>query len=359
MRVENVEYVSRDRCGVVNGACTIGGFGRIMSCDLIIAASSMNEFNAVVSHQGYRTGSVHYLTAMNYSLVKNSLVCDEFVIEDVGIADTPTIASLFEDASRTDTFDKHYWTTGLDPQLTFENLHVDGNVGCNIAFPYAMGRAVAERPGQAYNPVLLLGASGQGKTTLLHAIGNAILTTQPDARVALISGEEFLGDTMLVHYFTFRRSYVSRLCEADVLLFDNLPDLAGNEVAQHEFFGVLSSLLKEGKQVVITSDLLPEKICGLDARIRRCLASCEIADFDRDNLRWREVDVATLAKRMDLNLHEDVVWLLAQHLRTLPEMERCCRWLSARSRLLGAKTGMDLAREYVRKFHPTGQAVSA
>ncbi|OGR29066.1 MAG: hypothetical protein A2091_01860 [Desulfuromonadales bacterium GWD2_61_12] len=352
--IENVEYDLSLRIGTIFGFCTHGsGFGDLVSCELNVHLPSKDQFDAFLSDNSYEIGSVHFVTTTCYGFAKGCYIFEKFSTTMASASDSLLLARLLDYKRLSYDYDPEAppLETGLDPQLTFDKLHTYHP----MSFAYAVGRAVAENPGQAYNPVLLFGATGHGKSTLLHAIGNAILISRPDARVVLTSGRHLIQDTRS-GFVSTRNRYIERLSEVDVLLFDNLPDLAGKEEAEHAFSFVLSSLLEEGKQVVITSDLLPEKIFGLDSRIRRCLESCEIADFDQYNsLRFREMDLAKIANAMGLNPHEDIIWLLAQNLHTKTEMERCCRWLAARARLVDAKVGMDLARDYIARFVTSGR----
>jgi chromosomal replication initiator protein len=152
---------------------------------------------------------------------------------------------------------------GLSPTLTFESFVV----GASNQFANAAAQAVAQKPGRSYNPLFFYGGSGLGKTHLMHAIGTAVRSRKPRARVIYITSEEFTNqfiNALQTHSITrFRK----RFRQADVLLIDDIHFLAGKERSQEEFFHTFNALLDSHKQIVLSSDRPPGEIKDLENRL--------------------------------------------------------------------------------------------
>jgi chromosomal replication initiator protein len=157
----------------------------------------------------------------------------------------------------------HATAEGLQPLFSFDSFVV----GASNQFAHAAARAVAERPGRSYNPLFFYGGSGLGKTHLMHAIGLAVRSRKPRARVIYITSEEFTNqfiNALQTHSIArFRR----RFRQADVLLIDDVHFLAGKERSQEEFFHTFNALLGGHKQIVLSSDRPACDIADLENRL--------------------------------------------------------------------------------------------
>ena len=170
---------------------------------------------------------------------------------------------------------------GLNPRYTFEQFVIcDGN---RLAHGAAL--AVAEQPGQAYNPLFLHGPPGLGKTHLLHAIGNYVHTYGDGLRVRYATVDTFTGDFVRAIKTGNTRAFRARFRDADVLLVDDVQFLADKLKTEEEFFHTFNALYETGSQLVITSDRAPRDIEALEARLRErfecgLVASVEAPAFD-------------------------------------------------------------------------------
>jgi len=182
----------------------------------------------------------------------------------------------------------------LHPRYTFEQFVIgEGN-----RLAHAAALAVAELPGQAYNPLFIHAAPGMGKTHLLHAIGNYVLAFGAGARVRYTTAEAFtnhfiasLGSRSLD---AFKRAYR----DADVLLIDDVQFLASKARTEEEFFHTFNALHETGRQLVLTCDRLPRALTGLEQRLRERFEAGLVADISPPD---RATRLAILRKRASID----------------------------------------------------------
>ena len=152
----------------------------------------------------------------------------------------------------------------VDPLLQFEAF-IEGK---SNRLARASSLLVSENCGGLYNPLLLYGGVGLGKTHLLHAIGNAVLKQRPDARVVYVSGERFVSDMVSALQQNRIDGFKSFYRNLDLLLVDDIQFLAGKERSQEEFFHVFNSMLESKNQLVMSCDRYPRDIKGLEDRLK-------------------------------------------------------------------------------------------
>jgi chromosomal replication initiator protein len=138
----------------------------------------------------------------------------------------------------------------LNQRFTFDRFII----GSSNRLASAACMAVADHPAQAYNPLFLYGGVGLGKTHLLHAIGNAALSQNPDINVLYVSSEKFTNDLINAIRRQQTEEFRNRYRNIDILLIDDIQFIAGKDATQEEFFHTFNTLHTAGKQVVMTSD---------------------------------------------------------------------------------------------------------
>ncbi|MBI3070714.1 MAG: chromosomal replication initiator protein DnaA [Deltaproteobacteria bacterium] len=245
----------------------------------------------------------------------------------------------------------------LNPKLSFENFVV----GPSNQFAHAAAFAVADLPGHNYNPLFIYGGVGLGKTHLLSAIGNHIRSRNPDARIFYLSSEEFMNDLINSLRFdkmdTFRAKYRS---SCDVLLIDDIQFIAGKDRTQEEFFHTFNSLYETHRQIVVTSDKVPNEIQGLEERLSSRFQWGLVADIKPPELETR---IAILKKKSEVEgffLPNDVALFLATHVSSnVRELEGSLIRLQAFASLTRREMSLDMGREVLSDlFQNRGEKVS-
>jgi len=200
----------------------------------------------------------------------------------------------------------------LNPEYTFEAFVI----GEANSFAHAAARSAAESPASSYNPLFIYGASGLGKTHLLHAIGHYVHAQYPDYVVQYVSTETFLNEYIeMIRTGTgadFRRRYRG----VDVLLIDDVQFLAGKEGLQEEFFHTFDHLYRSKSQIVLTSDTPPGSIPTLEERLRNRFQWGLVSDVQPPNLETRLAILRKKSEGEQVMPPEEVLNLIATNVRS-------------------------------------------
>ena len=152
----------------------------------------------------------------------------------------------------------------LNPKYTFDTFVV----GNNNRFAHAAAIAVADKPGESYNPLFLYGGVGLGKTHLMHAIGNRILQNNRSAKILYVTSEKFTNQMINAIKDNKNEVFRNKYRTIDVLLIDDIQFIAGKERVQEEFFHTFNALYEDKKQIIISSDKPPREIQFLEDRLK-------------------------------------------------------------------------------------------
>ena len=226
----------------------------------------------------------------------------------------------------------------LNPKYTFETFIV----GKSNQLAHAAALAVAEHPGESYNPLFLYGGTGLGKTHLLHALGQH--PSSKGKRVVYVSSETFTNDLVnaIRNQTTneFRRVYR----EIDVLLIDDIQFIAGKESTQEEFFHTFNHLHAANKQIVLSSDRHPRSIPTLEERVRSRFEGGMITDIQPPDLEMRIAILRTKADGLSVQVPDDVIDFIARKVQSnIRELEGALTRVLGYARLMNASLSVELA----------------
>jgi len=262
----------------------------------------------------------------------------------------PTLLSAPEYAPELDR-SRTALETRLNPKYTFETFVI----GSSNRFPHAAAVAVAEAPGKSYNPLLIYGDSGLGKTHLLHAIGHYVRSLYAGAAVRYVSSEEFTNEFINAIRDDRQDRFKRRYRDVDVLLIDDIQFLEGKTQTQEEFFHTFNTLHNANKQIVLTSDRAPKRLEALEDRLRNRFEWGLITDVQPPDLETR---IAILRKKaaMDrLSAPADVLEFIASKIQTnIRELEGALIRVTAFANLNRQEVDLTLAEIVLKDLIPEG-----
>ncbi len=187
-------------------------------------------------------------------------------------------------------------------------------IGTNNRFAHSASLAVAESPGNTYNPLFLYGESGMGKTHLMQAIGNFVVDELEGKNVFYISTEEFTNEMIDAIRTNTMPSFRSKFRNFDVLLIDDVHFLSKKEGTQEEFFHTFNALYEKKKQIVLTSDRPPKDIPDLEKRLVTRFEWGLLADLKSPDFETRAAILKKKADFENINLSRDVIEFIAEHI---------------------------------------------
>lgn len=244
----------------------------------------------------------------------------------------------------------------LDSQYTFENF-VEGRSN-------QLGRAaalqVALNPGRAYNPLLLYGGTGLGKTHLMYAAGNLMRANNPGMRVLYLRSEQFFSAMMKSLQDKSMDQFKRQFQQVDALLIDDIQFFAGKNTTQEEFFHTFNALFDGKQQIILTCDRYPREVENLEPRLKSRLGWGLSVAIEPPGFETRAAILAAKATERRVNLPEDVAYLIAKRMRSnVRDLEGALNTLAARSNFMGRPITVEFAQETLRDLlRAQAQAIS-
>jgi len=233
----------------------------------------------------------------------------------------------------------------LIAKYTFENFVI----GASNQFAHAASIAVANQPGEHYNPLFIYGGVGLGKTHLVNAIGHRAAAKRPTLKVVYLSSESFMNELIGSLRRDKMDEFKTRFRNTDLLILDDVQFIAGKERTQEEFFHTFNSLYESHKQIVITSDKFPKEIPGLEDRLRNRFEWGLIADIQPPDMETRVAILQKKAETEAVELPHDVAIFLASNIDSnVRELEGSLTRLGAFASLTRSTITVDLAKEVLR-----------
>ena len=223
--------------------------------------------------------------------------------------------------------------------------------GPNNQFARAAALSVAKSPGQtSFNPLLIYGGVGLGKTHLMQAIGNQVLSKQINAKVKYTTSEKFTTDFVSAIKSNKTSEFSSRYRECDVLLLDDAQFLQKKEQTQEQFFHTFNELYQRGKQIVLTTDRHPSELYGLKDRLVSRFQSGLTVDIQKPNLETRIAILQSKAEQDSLDIPDEITEFIAKNIKdNIRVMEGALVKLLAYSSLFHMPITLDLARKVLKE----------
>ena len=238
--------------------------------------------------------------------------------------------------------------SNLNPNYTFDTFVV----GNNNRFAHSASLAVAESPGEAYNPLYIYGGPGLGKTHLMHSFGHFILNQNPDAKVIYVTSEEFTNEVIE----SIRNGNASSMTKfrdkyrkVDVLMIDDIQFLIGKESTQEEFFHTFNYLYETGKQVIITSDKPPKDFTNLEERLRSRFSVGLPVDVSAPDYETRVAILHKKEETENTKISDDIINYIAENINTnIRELEGALNRITAFKRLSNKEITLNMAEDVLR-----------
>ena len=241
----------------------------------------------------------------------------------------------------------------LNHKYTFDTFVV----GNNNQFAHAASLAVAESPGEVYNPLFLYGGVGLGKTHLMHSIAHFILEEDPTKKVLYVTSETFTNE--LIEAIKSGRtgnestmtSFREKYRNIDVLLIDDVQFIIGKESTQEEFFHTFNALHSAGKQIILTSDKPPKDMETLEERIRSRFEWGLMADIGAPDYETRMAILRRKVESDDMSLSDDILNYIANNIKSnIRELEGALNKLLAYSNLEKTEITMEIAKKELQNI---------
>lgn len=258
---------------------------------------------------------------------------------------TPTVVINAPEISTASKTADPYKNSYLNKKFEFDSF-VEGK---SNQLPRAAALQVAERPGDAYNPLFIYGGVGLGKTHLMHAVGNMILKNNPNAKVLYLHSERFVADMVKALQTNtineFKRFYRS----LNALLIDDIQFFAGKDRSQEEFFHTFNALLEGQQQIILTSDRYPKEIEGVEERLKSRFGWGLTVAVEPPELETRVAILMSKAEASNIELPYEVAFFIAKRIRSnVRELEGALRRVIANAHFTGKMITIEFVNEALR-----------
>lgn len=237
----------------------------------------------------------------------------------------------------------------IDSQLLDKFVFANFITGSSNQFARAAAEAVVDNPGNTYNPLFLYGESGIGKTHLMHAIGNAIDEEYPGKKILYVQSETFTNEMIFAIKTSKSKEFREKYRNLDVLLIDDIQFITGKEGTQEEFFYTFEKLYSSNKQIVITSDVPPEKMTRLEERLKTRFQQGLMADMQTPDYETRVAILEQNSLKLEYDISKEVIEFIAKNISSnVRNLQGALNKTVAHARVFGEEITIDLAKKALK-----------
>lgn len=312
-----------------------------------IVFTAVSEFQKDMIENKYNSlllNTLSYITNKNWT----------FSVIDLSKDEEENIEVISEKKSNVSETELELNHSSLNPKYTFDTFVV----GNNNRFAHAASLAVANSPGNSYNPLFLYGGVGLGKTHLMHAIGNRVLEDNNSSNVLYVTSEKFTNQLINAIKDNKNEIFRNKYRNVDVLLIDDIQFIAGKERVQEEFFHTFNTLYENRKQIVISSDKPPRDIPFLEDRLKSRFEWGLLADISCPDYETRLAILRKKAQDANIVIDDDILSNIATKVDSnIRELEGVFNKIIARASLVHSPITRELAENIINDFKSKSEKV--
>lgn len=256
----------------------------------------------------------------------------------------PVVASASK-ARRSSSSGQNSLPSNLNPAFTFDSF-VEGK---SNQLARAASVQIAQNPGRAYNPLFIYGGVGLGKTHLMHAVGNDILQSNPDARVIYLHSERFVAEMVRALQHGTIDAFKLHYRGVNALLIDDIQFFAGKERSQEEFFHTFNALFESQQQIILSCDRYPKEVTGIEERLKSRFGWGLTVAVEPPDLETRVAILKHKAAQLNVDLPDEVAFFIGKRVRSnIRELEGGLRRVIANAEFTGRPITLEFARDALR-----------
>ena len=251
-------------------------------------------------------------------------------------------------------------TVSADRSSPFAEFTFDSFVvGKANSFAYNMSKSVAENPGVKYNPLLIYGPSGLGKTHLMFAVYNKMKAEHSDAIIIYTTGESFFTELIECISKKTTADFHFKYRNADALLVDDIQYIQKGDAVQEEFFHTFNILQQAGKQIMLTSDAPPKEMPGLHDRLRTRFESGVMADIQAPDIDTRKAIIKRKCQQLGLTVSDVITDFIAQKIKSnVRQLEGTVKKIDAMNKIYGAAPSLEQVQDIIKDITNENQPIS-
>jgi len=312
------------------------------SSDKDVTIGVPNTFTKEWLHKKYHQSIVHAVRSINPDIREIRYEISSSSKAGAAVSSRPSqthakarpVASEMKVSSQNNSF--------LNPKYNFNNFIVGGA----NELAHAAATAIVSKPGTSYNPLFIYGGVGLGKTHLMQAVGNKLLSTNPNQKVLYVSAERFTNEFIQAIKDGRGHDFKKHYRTVDLLLIDDVQLLAGKEQTQEEFFHTFNTLYNTNKQIVLTSDRLPKEIPSIQERLISRFEGGMVADVQAPNLETRIAILNSKVKEKNYELSPEVVSFIASNVESnIRELEGALNRIVVHSQMHNAQPTLEKTKD--------------